>query len=160
MPVPSWLALLAPLPADVVPERKPVASAEQLENGTAGPIAGWQSVTVNLSTPEGSRHILITIDASNTLLSAGDHVLFVREPALRDGITVAIYDHESVGGRYADDGSFHGTRWRMRTEQVVDSDDEGQTTSTPSAPSEDDIASLNRLVADVMRRARRPPSGV
>lgn len=157
---PDWLTLLAPLPAEVVPERKPVASAEQLEKGTAGPIADWQSVTVNLWVPEGSRNILITIDGSNTLLSAGDHVLFVREPALRDGIMVAIYDHESVGGRYADDGSFHGTRWQMRTEQVVDSDDEGETTSTPSAPSEDDIASLNRLVADVLRRARRPPSSV
>ena len=160
MPLPPWLTLLAPLPADVVPERKPVASAEQLENGTAGPIADWQSLTVNLWVPEGSRNLLITIDGSNRLLSAGDHVLFIREPVLRDGITVAIYEHESVGGRYEDDGSFHGTRWQTRTEQLGDSDDEGVTTSTPSAPSEDDIASLNRLVADVMRRALRPPSGV
>ena len=157
---PPWLTLLAPIPAEVVPERKPVASAEQLKDGTAGPIADWQSVTVNLWVPEGSRNILITTDASHKLLSAGDHVLFVREPAMRDGIMVAIYDHESVGGRYADDGSFHGTRWQMRTEQVVGSDDEGETTSTSSTPSEDDIASLNRLVADVMRRALRPTSGV
>ncbi len=87
-------------------------------------------------------------------------MLFVREPAMRDGVRVAIYDHESVGGRYADDGSFHGTRWQTRTEQLLDSDDEGETKSTPSAPSDDDIASLNRLVADVMRRARRPAPGV
>ncbi len=160
MTVPPWLALLAPLPADVVPQRKPVATAEQLETGTAGPIADWQSVTVYLSVPEGSRHILITVDGSGKLLSAGDHVLFVREPAVRDGIMVAIYDQESVGGRYADDGLFHGTRWQTRTEQVVDSDDEVKTTATPSPPSEDDIASLNRLVADVMRRAPRPRSGV
>ena len=152
--------LLGPLPAEVVPEIKPVASAEQLEKGTAGPIADWQSVTVNLWVPEGSRNILITIDGSHKLLSAGDHVLFVREPAMRDGVRIAIYDHESVGGRYGDDGSFHGTRWQTRTEQVADSDDEGETTSTPSAPSEDDIASLNRLVADVMRRALGPTSGV
>jgi hypothetical protein len=157
---PPWLTLLAPLPAEVVPQRKPVASAEQLEKGTAGPIADWQSVTVNLSVPEGSRNVLITVDGSNKLLSAGDHVLFVREPVLRDGMRVAIYDHESVGGRYADDGSFHGTRWQTRTEQVVDSDDDGKTTSTPSTPSEDDIASLNRLVAEVMRRAGPPTSGV
>lgn len=150
---PPWLKLLAPLPPEVVPERKPVASAEQLANGTAGPIADWQSLTVYLSGPEGSRNILITIDGSHKLLSAGDHVLFVRDPVMRDGITVAIYDHDSVGGRYADDGLFRGTRWQTRTEQVVDSDDEGKTTSAPSAPSEDDIASLNRLVADVMRRA-------
>ena len=45
MPAPPWLSLLAPLPHDVVPQRKPVASAQQLANGTAGPIAGWQSIT-------------------------------------------------------------------------------------------------------------------
>ena len=47
MPAPSWLSLLSPLPPDAVAQRKPVASAAQLEEGTAGPIAGWQSVTVN-----------------------------------------------------------------------------------------------------------------
>ena len=53
-----------------------------------------------------------------------------------------------------------GARWQTRTEQIADSDDEGETTSTPSTPSEDDIASLNRLVADVMRREPGPTSGV
>jgi hypothetical protein len=148
---PEWLALLAPLPDNVAVERKPVASAEQIAQGTAGPIAGWQSISVNLWAPEGSRNVLITVDASGTLLSAGDHVLLIR-PSERDGIKVTIYDHESVGGRYNDDGSFQGTRWQTRTEQVVDADDDGETTSTPSAPSADDIAALNRIVADVMKR--------
>ena len=77
---PGWLSLLVPLPLDVKPERKPVASAEQLAQGTAGPIAGWQSVTVNLSGPAyGLRHVQITLDEQGQLLSGGDHVMFVRE---------------------------------------------------------------------------------
>lgn len=148
----SWLALLAPLPADVVPERKPVATPEQIENGTAGPIAGWQSVMVHLSAPEGSRNVLITVDASGTLLSGGDHVLLIRSGS-RNGVTTTIYEHESVGGRFEDDGSFRGTRWQTRTEQLAAAgDDEGETTSVPSAPSEADVAALRRLVADVMAR--------
>jgi hypothetical protein len=148
---PDWLALLAPLPDDVAVERKPVASAELIAQGSAGPIEGWQSLSVNLWAAEGSRNVLVTLDAGGTVLSAGDHVLFIR-PSERDGTKVTIYDHESVGGRYHDDGSFQGTRWQTRTEQVVDADDDGETTSTPSAPSEDDIAALGRIVADVMKR--------
>ena len=66
---PAWLELLAPIPADANRERKPVASAEQLEQGTAGPIAGWQSITVNLSEPDhGLRHVQITLDENGQLL--------------------------------------------------------------------------------------------
>src|SRR6476469_1626341 len=80
MPAPLWLSLLAPLPHDVVPQRKPVASAQQLADGTAGPIAGWQSVTVNLSEPDfGLRHVQITLDEQGRLLAGGDFVMFVRE---------------------------------------------------------------------------------
>lgn len=149
--MPSWLALLAPLPDDVVAELKPVASADQLANGTAGPIAGWQSLSVHLSTEAGSRNVLVTIDESNTLLSAGDHVMLIRE-ASRDGVTITIYDHESVGGRYADDGSFQGTRWKTSAERVADADDAHETTSVRSAPSDEDVEALNRIVSGLMRR--------
>ena len=65
MAAPDWLSLLAPLPARGLINRKPVASAEQIEKGTAGPIAGWQSLTVMLSEPEyGLRHVHITLDAA------------------------------------------------------------------------------------------------
>ena len=149
---PEWLALLAPLPNDVVTERKPVASAQQIADGTAGPIAGWQSISVNLSSPHaGSRNILITVDASGTLLSGGDHVMFVTPPA--DAGSPAIFDHESIGGRFEVDGSFRGTRWRTRTEQMPEAEDDGTTTmSEPSAPTEPEIAALRQLIADVMRR--------
>ena len=156
MDTPAWLALLAPLPGDAVVERKPVASAEQIGQGTAGPIAGWESVTVNLSSAHaGSRHVLITIDAAGTLLSGGDHVLFVTTPIGADSPT--IYHHESIGGRFAADGSFQGTRWRGRTEQMPDADGVSATSSTPSVPTEREVAALRALIADVMRRLPAQP---
>ena len=149
---PSWLKLLAPLPGDVTVERKAVASAEQIANGTAGPIAGWVSVAVYLSDPEaGLRHVLITLDADGKLLSGGDTILLERREQ-RGGVMVTIYDQESIGGRFEDDGSFRGTRWRTRTERIGDEDDEGQTTSTPSPPTDDETAALRRLVDDVLKR--------
>ena len=150
---PPWLALLSPVPADVVPHQKPVASAEQLASGAAGPIAGWQSISVHLGDPDGSRHILITLDEHGALLSAGDHVMLVRE-ITPDGM-VTISDHESVGGRYDEAGGFHGTRWANRIE-CAPGEDEGRPTSTQkSSPSEDDIAALNRIVADLISRVPR-----
>ena len=91
--------------------------------GTAGErqadaIAGWESVTVNLSdVPPGMRHVMITLDGNGKLLSASDPVLLQRkEPRGRD--IVSIYDQETVGGRFEEDGSFRGTRWITRTEQI------------------------------------------
>jgi hypothetical protein len=150
---PPWLALLSPLPADVVPHQQPVASAEQLANGTAGPIAGWQSISVHLGEPEGSRHVLITLDASGKVLSAGDHVMFVRE-STADGM-VTISDHESVGGRYDDDGSFHGTRWANRIECAPGQDEGTPTRTVKLTPSEQDVERLNAVVADLLSRVAR-----
>ena len=114
---PGWLALLSPIPADAKPGRKPVASAEQIEKGTAGPIAGWQSISVHLSEPEyGLRHVLITLDENGQLLSGGDHVMFVRETAPHDDSIATVTDHESVGGRFESDGSFRGTYWKTTLE--------------------------------------------
>jgi hypothetical protein len=149
---PDWLALLAPLPRDVKPERKPVASAEQIEDGTAGPIADWVSLSVNLSAPHGSRNVLVTLDGDGHVLSAGDHVMFVSQAARLDR-PIAIYDHHSVGGRYAPDGSFHGTRWLTRNELEDGTDDPVATASTPSQPSDADVAALRALVADIVMRA-------
>ena len=151
---PSWIRLLTPVPAGVVPERKPVASAEQVARGTAGPIAGWESVSVHLSDPKlGSRHILISLDPAGRLLSAGDHVMRVRELSA-DG-TVRLADHESVGGRYDEDGTFHGTRWLSTIVCESAEDHARQVSSDKSAPTEEDIAALNRLVADLVARSTR-----
>jgi hypothetical protein len=151
MMTPHWLALLVPLPAGVTAELKPVASAEQLANGTAGPIAGWQSLTIHLAAPEGSRHIMVTIDGDGKILSAGDHVMLISRQS-RGGKAFNIADHQSVGGRYTDDGSFQGTRWLTHTEQEEGTDGDGTTTSTASTPSDEDIAALNRIVADLLSR--------
>jgi hypothetical protein len=148
---PQWLALLGSLPAGVKPETKPVASAEQLANGTAGPIADWVSVTMHLSAAQGSRHVMVTLDGAGNTLSAGDHVMLVNRLS-RDGKTFNVYEHRSVGGRYGEDGMFHGTSWITRMEQEEGSDDVGASTSTSSQPSETDIAALNRIVTEVMAR--------
>jgi hypothetical protein len=152
---PDWLALLAPLPRGVTPERKPVASAEQLADGTAGPIAGWQSISVHLSEPEyGLRHVLITVDESGQLLSGGDHVMFVRETT-PDGIVATLTDHESVGGRFEQDGSFRGTYWKTTLESKPGGgeDESVAQSKTNRAPSADEIAALRQIIADVLARA-------
>ena len=95
-----------------------------MASGTAGPIAGWQSITVNLSEPDyGLRHVQITLDEQGQLLSGGDHVMFVRE-ITPDGNEATLTDHESVGGRFEQDGSFRGTYWKVTLETSPDGDDD------------------------------------
>src|SRR5688500_8528124 len=134
---PKWLALFASLPDHAVFERKPVASMDLLRSGKADAIAGWESITVDLSDATGMRHVLVTLDGDGKLLSASDHVMLQRtEP--RDRHIVIVYDHENVGGRFEEDGAFHGTRWQTRTEQIDDDDEPAQMTSLPSPPSASD----------------------
>lgn len=149
---PAWLALFAPLPDDAVVERKPVASPELVASGKADPIAGWDSISVHLSDVAGLRHVLITLDANDQLLSASDMVLFQRQEQ-RGRAVVTIYDQENVGGRYEEDGSFRGTRWVTHTEQIGDDDEHAHTTSLPSPPSPADVTSLRAVVDAVLRRA-------
>jgi hypothetical protein len=153
-----WHVLLAPLPADARVERKPVASPEQIAAGTADAIAGWESLTVNLSDPpRGLRHVLVTVDGDGTLLSAGDWVLVSRADE-RDGVAMTIHDHHNIGGRFEPDGSFRGTVWRSRSEQRDEDDDAVTVASTPSTPTDADVEALRVLVADVLRRAPEKPS--
>jgi hypothetical protein len=152
---PGWLSLLVPLPPDAKPQRKPVASAEQLAQGTAGPIAGWQSITVYLSEPAyGLRHVQITLDERGQLLTGGDHVMFVRETT-PDGMQATLTDHESVGGRFEPDGSFRGTYWKTTLESPADGSDDASTTRSAEhrPPSEDEVAALRRIIADVLNRS-------
>ena len=90
--------MLVPLPPDVKPERKPDASVEQLEQGTAGPIAGWQSDTVKLSQPDyGLRHVQVTLDEHGQMLSGGDYVMFVRKTT-PDGSEAMLTDQKASAG--------------------------------------------------------------
>jgi hypothetical protein len=157
--VPKWLALLAALPDHAIPERKAVASPELIASGKADAIAGWHSIMIHLSAGDaGLRHVQLTVDADGKLLSAGDHVLLERKER-RGDLIVTIYDQQSIGGRYADEGSFHGTRWATHTEQDnAHAGEEPEITSTPSEPSHEDIMALNVLVAEVLRRAPKSAS--
>ena len=156
MAAPSWLALLSPLPEGLVVGRKPVASAEQIAKGTAGPIAGWESLTAYLSEPEyGSRHVHITLDRDGVLLAGSDHVMFVRETS-PDGSEATLTEHLSVGGRFEVDGSFRGTHWHTILETRPGEEDSSITRSAEHRPpSADEIAALRRIVDDVLRRAPR-----
>jgi len=150
--LPAWMVLLSPLPPDAVPERKFVATAEQIANGTDGPIAGWENLTVHLSLPGvGLRHVLIVLDGAGRVIAGGDHVMVAREE-MRDGVEYTISDHENIGGRFEEDGSFRGTRWKTHTAGPADSDEPGATESTPSTPTDEEVAALRRVVADVMSR--------
>ena len=158
MHAPSWLSLLAAIPADVVAQRKPVASAQQIETGTAGPIAGWQSVTVNLSEPGcGLRHVQITLDQNGVLLAAGDSVMFVRETAA-DGGEATLTEHENIGGRFETDGSFRGTHWHTVLENSAADDERSVARSAEHRPpTEDEVARLREIVDDILSRAPQRP---
>jgi hypothetical protein len=149
---PAWHALFAPIPETAVVERKPVASPQQLADGSASPIAGWDSIIVNLSGAHGLRHVMVTLDANDTLIAGGDTVLF--EHTERRGVVeVAVFDHENIGGRFEHDGSFHGTYWQTRTEQIGDDDEGAVIESTPFPPTAEQVAALRRVIAEVLRRA-------
>ena len=154
MTAPSWLSLLSPLPADARPTRKPVASAEQLANGTAGPIAGWQSVIIDLSDPSvGLRHVQITLDENGELLSGGDYVMLVREVGANE-CEAKLTEHINIGGRFEKDGSFRGTHWHTMLETDPQDVDKSVTRSAEHRPPTDsEIAALRRIIADVLSRS-------
>jgi hypothetical protein len=158
---PVWHALLGPLPSDAVPTRQPVASAEVLAGPTGWAVAGWEQLVLHLSAGAGGlRTVLVVLDADGILLSASDAVLYRtvlnehESPA--DSNAAATILQLSVGGRFEDDGSFHGTRWHS---VAVDrgGDEEPEWESTPSEPSPDDVDGLRAVVAELIRR--QPPRG-
>lgn len=151
---PAWHALLAPLPDGATVRRKPVGSAEILATPEGAAIAGWEQLTIELSAgASGLRHVLVVLDAAGQPISASDAVLYRREFPGRSEVEIR---QESVGGRLETDGTFRGTRWSTVGVETP-SADEPQLDSVPSTPSADDVAALQRLVADVLRRC--PPLG-
>jgi len=106
---------------------------------------------VDLSAPEfGLRHVQVTLDATGTLLTGSDIVMFVRETA--PGGDATLTDHESIGGRFEVDSSFRGTCWKSRLRSLPESDESETVWSESAAPTDDQIAALRRLVADVLGR--------
>ena len=157
---PAWHALFAPLPRDAVPRRQPVAPPEVLARPEGAAIAGWQQVVIDLSVPgAGLRNVLVVLDETGSAISASDSVLYRTELPNGDGADrrpAVRWEHESVGGRLERDGRFLGTRWRTVTITNVDSDDEEEVRrreTTPTPPSEADVAAIKALVTEVLRRA-------
>ncbi len=149
-----WHRLFAPLPANAIPRRSPVASPEILAEPEGAAIAGWEQLTVELSAgPAGLRVVLVVLDAGGQPISASDMVMYCTE-VLDDGEAVTEYRHESVGGRLEADGSFRGTRWHMLNIQMADGR-EIQKQATPSEPSAADVSAMKALVAEVLRRAAK-----
>jgi hypothetical protein len=130
-----------------------------LAGPTGWAVAGWEQLVLHLSAgADGLRTILVVFDASGTLLSASDAVLYRTGPSggptLIDGGAPAVILQMSVGGRFEDDGSFHGTRWHsVAVERGGDEEPEWE--STPSAPSAEDVDGLRTVVAELIRR--QPP---
>lgn len=151
----AWHALFAPLPADVLPQRQPIAPPEVLARPDAAAIAGWEQISIFLSAgAAGLRHVLVVLDGDARPLSASDMLLHRR---IRPGAPTeeAIeHIHESVGGRLEPDGTFLGTRWRTVSVMAEDDEEPMDGESTPSAPSAADIAALKALVDEVLRRAQ------
>ena len=146
---PAWHALFAPLPPGAVVRCKPVLTAELASRPESAAIAGWQSVTVELSAgADGQRHVTVTLDASGTPISAGDWVLYCRGKPVQ-------YVHENVGGRIQPDGSFLGTRWRTVAVEVPGSDEPETKETVSSEPTPEDIAGLMRMVRELLSRAGR-----
>lgn len=126
---------------------RPVLSAELAAKPESAAIAGWQSVTMDLSAgAAGSRHVMVTLDAHGVPISASDWVLCSSDEPRE-------YVHENVGGRIEPDGSFRGTRWRTVMVEVPDSDEPLPRETVRSDPTPDDIAGLMRVVNELLRHA-------
>jgi hypothetical protein len=149
-PAQPWHVLFAPLPEGAVPRRSPVAAPGTPGAAEGSPIAGWQSVVLDLSDPGvGMRVVMATLDGEGRLLGGSDMVMYRAETA--PGVVESL--HESVGGRFEPDGTFRGTRWRSLIVERDGDEDDRQTSGTPSAPTEADVTGIRRVVAELLRRA-------
>ncbi|HKQ30941.1 MAG TPA: hypothetical protein VJS66_06630 [Burkholderiales bacterium] len=148
-PASSWHNLFAPLPADIVPRRTPVALPEVLKLPQAEAIAGWHQLTIELSAGEaGMRVAMVVLDADGRPISASDMVMHRSQEA--EGRV--RYVHENVGGRLEADERFFGTRWRSVVVENA-AGEQLQSEHIPSAPSEQDVTAMKSLIAEIARRA-------
>jgi hypothetical protein len=148
----AWHALFAPLPGDAIVRCRPVLAEEQASRSESGAIAGWESVSAEMSAGEaGLRHVMVTLDAVGTPVSAGDWVLYCSGKPVE-------YVHENVGGRIQPDGSFLGTRWRTVAVEVPGKEEPETRRTERSDPTPEDIAGLMAVVRELLERAgkRRP----
>lgn len=146
---PAWLAVLAPLPPDAIPQRQPVAAPEILATPEGASIAEWRQLVLHLSEPcVGLRTVLVVVDGSGAVLSAGDSTFerLSEEPPL--------VRHASIGGRFEPDGRFLGTCWRSEGPEPPE-DEPSQLEWARTEPTADETAALRALVEEMLRRQLR-----
>ena len=153
-----WHALLAPLPEGAIVYRKPVTSPELANDPSVAAIAGWDQLTVELSAGrDGLRHLMVVLDATGTPISAGDHVLTIREVGnASSGALLNEYVHDSLGGRIETDGTFNGTRWhivRLLAPDEEAGEDDAPSEAHSAKPTDQQVSAIKALVADILRRA-------
>jgi hypothetical protein len=149
---PPWHTLLAPLPQDAVPVRKPIGSPEVLATAHAAAIAGWQNLSLELSAGTfGLRHLLIVLDETGRPIAASDHV-FIHWENPSDPSGPWQMRQESIGGRLEEDGRFLGTCWTVTGPEPRE-DEPPAWESTPRPPTDEEAAALKGLVAEIVARA-------
>ena len=77
--------------------------------------------------------------------------MFVRETS-PDGLDLLLSDHENIGGRFEDDGSFRGTCWKTRLRGKPESEEAETVSAEPSPPTPEQIAALKLIAADLLHR--------
>jgi hypothetical protein len=147
----GWHMLFAPLPADVIPRRSPVAPPEVLATPEGAAVAGWEQLLVEFSGEAGMRVVMVVLDAAGQPISASDMVMYQSE-SVQDNEALTEYRHESVGGRLEADGTFRGTRWHTLTVETSGGR-EIYKEAIPSEPGAADVSALKALVDEMLRRA-------
>ncbi len=147
-----WHALLAPLPSEAIPSRKPVASPEILATPEGAAVAGWEQLAIELSAgDDGLRIAMVILDPGGKPIIASDWVLY-RSKTSEGRETLIEWVHESVGGRLEADGTFRGTRWHIVTVETADGK-EIKKVPVSSEPTANDENKLKALVAEILHRA-------
>jgi hypothetical protein len=151
----AWLSLLAPLPADAKPERKPLATPGSEGAAPDSPIAGWQDLILDLSdVPFGHRIVSVVLDATGQPIAASDHVVLRAVDASGRAPDGPVrMRQESVGGRIESDGTFRGTHWIIEGPEPA-GDEEPAWPQTPRPPTDEEGARLLEIVREVVARAR------
>lgn len=151
-PRPPWHTLLAPLPPDARPERKPVAPPEVAASATGAAIAGWENLSLNLSAgAHGLRHLLVVLDENGRAIAVSDHV-YLRWDEPDDASGRGRMRQESIGGRLEADGRFLGTCWTVAGPEPR-GDEEPAWEYTPRGPTDEEVSRLQVLVAELVARA-------
>ena len=126
-----------------------IVPPEILARPEGAALAGWQQLVVHLSDAyNGSRTVLVVVDASGVPISANDGAFF-RIPGAPPQLR-----HESIGGRFETDGTFRGARWLSVGDDPGD-DEPAKLQSAPTAPAPDEIAGLRAVVDEMLRRDAR-----